>query len=120
MVASRCPQRFAPAALISFSISVSVKCSRVLNSAFGRRLGVTVRFSVVGATIRKFGFIRVFVLVKGQLYKQWLLYGQLALAVVGLLYVLRLEIETDHKPEQLGGAFGDAGVARDPAAALPL
>ena len=41
--------RFLPAALISFSTSVSVRYSRVRSSAFGRRLGVTVRFTVVGA-----------------------------------------------------------------------
>ena len=69
-MASRWPQRFLPAALISFSTSVSVRYSRVRSSAFGRRRGVTVRFSVAGATIRRRGFIRVFVLAGGQLCEQ--------------------------------------------------
>ena len=42
---SRCPQRLPLAASINFSTSRWVKCSRGLNSALGRRNGVTVRFS---------------------------------------------------------------------------
>src|SRR5262245_60532097 len=50
MVASRCPQRFFLAAFISRSTSASVRYSRVRNSLFGGRLGLTVRFTVAGAT----------------------------------------------------------------------
>src|SRR5262245_46529874 len=50
MVASRCPQRFFLAAFISRSTSASVRYSRVRSLLFGRRLGVTVRFTVAGVT----------------------------------------------------------------------
>ena len=49
-MASRCPQRFFLAAAISRSTSASVRCSRVRSLALGRRLGVTVRFTVAGVT----------------------------------------------------------------------
>jgi hypothetical protein len=49
-VASRCPQRFFLAASISRSTSACVRCSRVRLSAFGGRLGVTVRFTMTGVT----------------------------------------------------------------------
>jgi hypothetical protein len=55
-VESRCPWRLALAASISRSTSRSVRCSRVRNSAFGRRRGTTVRFSWVGDTNRSFDF----------------------------------------------------------------
>jgi hypothetical protein len=60
MVASRCPQRLLLAALISFSISASVRCSRVRSSALGRRRGVTVRFTVAGVINRRGDFFNVF------------------------------------------------------------
>ena len=48
---SRCPERLPLAASISFPTSRSVRCSRGLNSAFGRRRGgATVRFTVPGDT----------------------------------------------------------------------
>src|ERR1022692_3864982 len=50
MVASRWPQRLPLAAAISRSTSASVRYSRVRRSALGRRLGVTVRFTVAGLT----------------------------------------------------------------------
>src|SRR5258705_13830074 len=51
MVASRCPYRLPLAASVSLPTSASVRYSRVRNSAFGRRSGVTTfRFSVLGAT----------------------------------------------------------------------
>jgi hypothetical protein len=55
-VKSRCPWRLALAASIRRSTSRSVRCSRVRNSAFGRRRGATVRFSLVGDTNRSFDF----------------------------------------------------------------
>ena len=50
MVASRCPRRLALAASIRVSTSPGVRCSRVRSSAFGRRVGATVRKTSVGAT----------------------------------------------------------------------
>jgi hypothetical protein len=50
MVLSRWPQRLRFAASVSWPTSASVRCSRLRISALGRRFGVTVRFSVVGAT----------------------------------------------------------------------
>ena len=58
MVASRCPQRFS-GGLDQRPTSVSVRYSRVRSSAFERRRGVTVRFTVVGTTTRRAGFINV-------------------------------------------------------------
>jgi hypothetical protein len=42
--------------IISLATSASVRYSRERSSAFGRRLGVTVRFSVVGSTSRRCDF----------------------------------------------------------------
>ena len=50
IVASRCPQRFFRAALMSRSTSASVRYSRVRKSALGGRVGLTVRFTVGGVT----------------------------------------------------------------------
>src|SRR6202007_1835553 len=50
MVASRWPHRLSFAAVISFSTSASVRCSRLRRAAFGSRFGVTVRFTVAGVT----------------------------------------------------------------------
>ena len=47
---SRWPQRFLIAAFIRRSTSASVRYSRVRRSAFGRRRGLTVRFTVAGET----------------------------------------------------------------------
>ena len=54
------PWRLPLAAAISFSTSRSVRCSRGLSSLFGRRRGVTVRFSLVGATSRRLGLCVIF------------------------------------------------------------
>ena len=50
MVESRWPQRLPLVASISFSTSRSVRCSRGRSSALGRRMGVTVRFTLAGDT----------------------------------------------------------------------
>src|SRR5262249_35310401 len=50
IVLSRWPQRLPLAAWISFSTSRSVRCSRGRSSLLGRRVGVTVRFTVAGET----------------------------------------------------------------------
>src|SRR5471032_656339 len=50
MVASLCAQRFPLVALSKRSTSASVRYSRVRRSALGRRVGVTVRFTVAGVT----------------------------------------------------------------------
>ena len=49
-MASRWPCRLPLAASISRSTSASVRCSRVRRSAFGRRRGITVRFTEAGVT----------------------------------------------------------------------
>jgi len=59
MVASRCPQRLVLAASESISTSRSVRYSRVRRSAFGFRLGVTVRFLVFGVTSLRCDFIEL-------------------------------------------------------------
>jgi hypothetical protein len=51
------PYRLPLAAAMSASTSSAVRWSRVRNSAFGRRSGMTVRFSVVGATRVGCGFM---------------------------------------------------------------
>src|SRR5450755_2639692 len=62
---------------ISFSTSVSVRCSRLRNSLFGRRLGATARFWVLGFTSRRFGFAGILasyhptLLVQQSLYEQY-------------------------------------------------
>ena len=50
---SRCPERLPLAASISFPTSRSVRCSRGLNSAFGRRRGVRLYVLLFPATPRR-------------------------------------------------------------------
>jgi hypothetical protein len=52
LVASGCPRQLALAASASTSTSPGVRCSRVRSSAFGRRVGVAVRFSSLATNLR--------------------------------------------------------------------
>jgi len=61
-VASLCPQRFLLAAFMRRSTSASVRYSRVRNLALGSRVGVTVRFTVVGVTSLRCRFAMRFAL----------------------------------------------------------
>src|SRR5271169_91119 len=45
---------------MSFATSVSVRCSRLRNSLFGRRNGPTARFWMAGLTNRSFVLARIF------------------------------------------------------------
>src|SRR3974377_2149538 len=59
MVASRWLQRLALAGSVRRATSASVRYSPVRRSAFGRRGGRTVRFSVAGATSLRCDFIMI-------------------------------------------------------------
>jgi hypothetical protein len=59
-VASRWPHRFPLVAFSSRSTSASVRYSRVRRSPLGGRLGVTVRFTVVGLTSFRCDFATTF------------------------------------------------------------
>src|ERR1035437_8886397 len=105
MVASRWPYRLSFAASMSFSTSVSVRCSRLRNSLFGRRLRATARFWVVGFTSRRFGFAGIFVSYHSSLLVQKSLYEQYArqfCASLGLLMTVSIEMETLISTMRLG------------------
>jgi hypothetical protein len=80
-VESLWPFRLALAASISRSTSRSVRCSRVRNSAFGRRRGVTVRFSLVGDTSRSFDFAIEIRSRAGLLFVEYTIYGQCSMKI---------------------------------------
>ena len=69
-MASRWPWRLPLAASIRRSTSASVRCSRVRKSRLGRRLGVTVRFTVAGATSFRCPFLIYFTIPEGRLLVQ--------------------------------------------------
>src|SRR6516165_1535595 len=60
------------------STSASVRCSRVRNAALGKRVGVTVRFSMLGATSFKCAFVICLALPVYRLVGQCTLFKQLA------------------------------------------
>jgi hypothetical protein len=75
-VASLWAQRLPLVASMSRSTSFGVRCSRVRRSRFGRRSGVTVRFTMAGRTSLRRGF---FIEIKpsvNALYEQSTLYEQ--------------------------------------------
>src|ERR1700722_19792495 len=59
MVASRWPWRLLFAASIRVATSVGVRCSRLRNSALGRRTSETARFSPGGGTSLRLEFARI-------------------------------------------------------------
>src|SRR6202035_1248155 len=61
---------------MSRSTSFRVRCSRVRSSRFGRRRGVTVRFTARGDTNRKGSFVMEISLSPSALYEQSSLYEQ--------------------------------------------
>ena len=74
-MASRWPQRLPLAAFISRSTSASVRYSRVRRSALGGRLGMTVRFTVVGVTSFRCDFAMVFSLPAAAIVRMMLFLG---------------------------------------------
>src|SRR5271169_7000559 len=63
---------------MSFATSVSVRCSRLRNSLFGRRNGPTARFWMAGLTNRSFVLAGIFASYRSSLLVQETFYEQYA------------------------------------------